>query len=151
MNGVKRMAWYDLLITDEFLDFFEQRNGNYAAYSTFQKFSDTVQGITLAFGGYPDSVENHLKTETDVYNAYKSCKKALTDEVTPADIWKSIPLGEKKSPYDVAIDTLTAEQIAVLILYPFWDRMGGSFKTEFAESGKLKLYLHELAKKRSVG
>ena len=145
------MVWYDLLITDEFLDFFEQRNGNYAAYSTFQKFSDTVQGITLAFGGYPDSAEKHLETETDVYNAYKNCKGLLVEGVTLAEIWRSIPLGDNKSPYQVSVDVLTAEQIAVLILYPFWKRMGGSFETDFAESGKLKQYLHELVKKRSVG
>ena len=35
-------------------------------------------------------------------------------------------------------DSMTAEELAVNIMYPFWSRMGGSFETDFAKNGNLK-------------
>ena len=35
-------------------------------------------------------------------------------------------------------DSMTAEELSVNIMYPFWSRMGGSFETDFAKNGSLK-------------
>ena len=62
-------------------------------------------------------------------------------------IWQSVPNGENRGRYEIEPENLSAEQIAVLIMYPFWSRMGGSFEKEFLDDGRLKKYLSALHKK----
>ena len=64
-----------------------------------------------------------------------------------SNIWQTIPKGENRGHYEALPESLTAEQIAVLIMYPFWSRMGGSFETTFLDDGRLKKYLLALKKK----
>ena len=58
-------------------------------------------------------------------------------------VWQSI--GSDR--YAVDTELLTAEQCALLIMYPFWSRMGGSFEEHFYNSGRLKKYLCALKNK----
>ena len=51
------------------------------------------------------------------------------------------------SLYELDPMSLSADQLAILILYPFWSRMGGSFETTFLDNGRLKKYLLALKKK----
>ncbi|MBQ2704995.1 MAG: hypothetical protein IJF58_05550 [Clostridia bacterium] len=154
------MKWYHLLITDEFIDYFcngsniyytdFKNKWEYIPQPLFKKFIDTVTGITYAFARCGNSSELFLSTkekEPDIYNAYINCKKTMPPVITLADIWQSIKVNKNCSPYQVDVKYLSAEQIAVLILYPFWSRMGGSWEIDFLDSGRLKQYLIELKEK----
>ena len=58
-------------------------------------------------------------------------------------VWQSI--GSDR--YAVDTELLTAEQCALLIMYPFWSRMDGSFEEHFYNSGRLKKYICALKDK----
>jgi len=156
------MKWYDLLITDEFIDYFcndinvyytdFKDKWEYIPQPLFKKFTDTVNGITYAFSvrfsPYAESLFSSLnERDVDFYNAYIACKELLPPVITLSDIWQSIEVEENVSRYEVDFKYLNAEQIAVLILYPFWKRMNGSWEIDFLNSGRLKKYLLELKKK----
>ena len=154
------MKWYDLLITDEFIDYFcgehniyytdFKNNWEYIPQPLFKKFIETVTGITFAFGRFCDNPESLLsmgKKYPDIYNAYINCQKLMPPIVTLLDIWQSIEPKDNNSLYQEDVNRLNAEQIAVLILYPFWNRMGSSWEIDFLDSGMLKHYLIELKKK----
>ena len=49
--------------------------------------------------------------------------------------------------FECNIDELTADQLAVGMMFPFWSRMGGSFEDEFAESGRLRQFIMALYNK----
>ena len=143
------MKWYDLLITNEFMDYFcndgnvyynaTAENCGYIPEPLFKKFIDTVNGITLAltqpgFSLIKDSV---------LFNVYMTCQTVVPHGISLSDIFHSI----LPSPYQADIKHLNAEQIATLILYPFWSRMGGSYEIDFLNSGRLRQYLLELKKR----
>lgn len=157
------MEWYDLLITNEFLDYFNNEGNafykakndgrEYIPEPLFKKFADTVSGITYAFSrftDYPELLLTMKEVEPEMHYAYINCKKLLPPVITLVDIWKSIDLKGHLTPYKIDVKTLNAQQIAVLILYPFWNRMGGSWEIEFLESGMLKRYLFELKAKSQI-
>lgn len=142
------MKWYDILVRDEFIDYFSDESNEF--YRTcdgevkyapqFKRFCDVIYGITVAFNRFRPSIYEHLKqTVPDVYEGCDFCKDKLPEE-SLADYWRSIDDGDK-GKYSVDRSTLSAEQLAVLIMYPFWSRMGGSFEKDFLDSGMLKQYL----------
>lgn len=155
------MKWYDLLITDEFVDYFSDDSNifytkkdnaehGYTPQSIFAKFVDTVNAITYAFQRLSlsnDFFLSSFKNKPVICDAYIRCQNSMPETITLADIWKSIKCDEGDTPYQVDVKTLNAEQIAVVILYPFWSRMGGSWEIEFLDSGRLKQYLLELKRK----
>ena len=154
------MEWYDLLITKEFIDYFTNENSvfytavdgrqKYDPQPLFRKFRDTVTGITYAFQRFDISDRSLLiiKEKTpDVYDAYINCRERMPFASSLMDFWHSIKTEADGSRYDVDVKTLCAEQIAVLILYPFWNRMGGSWEIDFLDSGLLKQYLLALKEK----
>ena len=155
------MKWYDLLITDEFIDYFSNDNSiyytdfknrvEYTPQPIFKKFIDTVIGITYVSAKFDDDFMQHSsvkQAEPDIYSAYTLCKQSVSHDFNLSDIWQSMKLEETIfSPYEIEIETLNAEQLAHLIIYPFWNRTGGSWEIEFLESGRLKKYLLELKKK----
>ena len=49
--------------------------------------------------------------------------------------------------FECNIDELTADQLAVGMMFPFWSRMGGSFEDRFAESGRLRQFIMALYNK----
>ena len=154
------MEWYDLLITDEFINYFSNDNSiyysdfksksEYTPQPLFRKFWDPVTGITYAFQRFDISDKSLLiiKEKTpDVYDAYINCRERMPFASSLMDFWHSIKTEADGSRYDVDVKTLCAEQIAVLILYPFWNRMGGSWEIDFLDSGLLKQYLLALKEK----
>ena len=151
------MKWYDLLITDEFIDYFcngsniyytdFKNKWEYIPQPLFKKFADTVDGITFAFARYGNPPEWFLLRNENIYNAYINCQKLMPPIITLADIWQSIEVEKNCSQYQADVKDLNAEQIAVLILYPFWSRMDGSWEIDFLDSGKLKKYLLALKEK----
>ena len=62
-------------------------------------------------------------------------------------IWNSIWSQSNARTYDLDTELLSAEQCALLIMYPFWSRMDGSFEEHFYNSGRLKKYLCALKNK----
>jgi hypothetical protein len=63
-------------------------------------------------------------------------------------IWQTIPRVENMGHYCLRPEYLSCEQIAVLIMYPFWSRMGGTFEINFLDRGDLKYYLLGLKEQR---
>ena len=152
--------WYDILIDNEFVEYFSNesntfttiKNGEKVLAPTFARFANIVAGVTYAwdFADIPNVILDHLKeNEPDVFCGYVFCKEnqASPDEMYLSKIWNSIPNSENESRYDVDLENLNAEQCAVLLMYPFFSRMGGSFEISFQEDGRLKKYLLALKKK----
>ena len=123
------MKWYESMISEEFVDYFCDENSKFyeicddkvVYMPLFNKFRNTILEITY----------RHL-------DAPEGCRLS--------DYWNSIK-NEGQSHYRVDVSTLNDNQIAVLIMYPFWSRMGGSFEKEFLDDGRLKKYLSALYKK----
>ena len=123
------MKWYDSMISEEFVNYFCDKNSKFYELCDnkimymplFKKFRKTIMEITYG----------HI-------NAPNGCRLS--------DYWNSIETNGKPI-YQVDISTLNDNQIVVLIMYPFWSRMGGSFEKEFLDDGRLKKYLSKLYKK----
>lgn len=153
--------WYEILIRQDFIDYFSNENntfykeidGRKILEPQFQKFKDIIYGLTSAgFHGqeYSFDFEFMIEKEPNVYlgYSYMASSKTLKISYLP-DVWRTIPKEKNRGHYEIEPELLTAEQIAVLIMYPFWSRMGGSFEISFLESGRLKKYLSALKKKHS--
>lgn len=154
------MQWYHLLITDEFIDYFcgdnhvyyqlMQENNEYKPEPLFSKFIETVLGIAYAFNRFELKEYELLsmkKSAPHIYEAYERCNEVMPPVIRLSDIWQSIRVQEDESRYQKDVRELSAEQIAVLIMYPFWHRMGSRFEIDFLESGSLKKYLLALKEK----
>lgn len=154
-----KKEWYEVLIRDEFIDYFSKENNVF--YKTvweskilepqFEKFKAIISCITKAaefgkeaFEFYECVMKNkpYLNLDYSYWTDYKSPRVGSLSK-----IWQTIPKGENRGHYETSPELLTAEQIAVLIMYPFWSRMGGSFETTFLDDGRLKKYLLALKKK----
>ena len=154
--------WYNIFIEDEFVNYFSDEsntfttieNGKQVLAPTFFRFSRIVRGVTAGWtqsqialpAEYMDYME---KNEPDLFRGYTFCiaNKTSNDRRYLSNIWISVPREQGESPYDVDLAKLDAEQCAVLIMYPFWSRMDGSFETSFQEAGHLKKYLLALKNK----
>lgn len=151
--------WYEVLIRDEFVDYFcNEENAFYKVIDgreflepQFKKFKEIIHGITRAagFSSVPFFIYEHMiEAEPNLYLGYSYWTHyKILREGSLAKIWKTIPNGKNGGHYEMEPELLTAEQIAVLIMYPFWSRMGGSFETTFLDDGRLKKYLLALKKK----
>ena len=152
--------WYNILIEDEFIDYFSDEsntftiteNGQTVLAPIFARFADIVRGVTDAWtlSNIPNVNINPLRENyPDAFRGYVFCKENQTspDERYLAKIWHSVPNSENESRYDVDLEKLNAEQCAVLLMYPFYSRMNGSFEISFQEDGRLKKYLLALKKK----
>lgn len=151
--------WYEVLIRDEFVDYFcNEENTFYKVIDgkeilepKFEKFKDIISGITYAagLGEVQFFIHDHMiETKPNIYLGYSYWTHyKILREGSLTKIWQTIPKGKNKGHYETDPELLTAEQIAVLIMYPFWSRMGGSFETTFLDNGRLKKYLLALKKK----
>ena len=149
--------WYEVLIRDEFIDYFSNEkntfykviDGREILEPQFDKFKEIIIGITHAagFSEVPFFIFEHM-IEANMYLGYSYWTHyKILREGSLSKIWKTIPNGKNGGHYEMEPELLTAEQIAVLIMYPFWSRMGGSFETTFLDDGRLKKYLLALKKK----
>ena len=151
--------WYEVLIRDEFIDYFSNEentfykviDGREILEPQFKRFKEIIIGITHA-AGYSEVpffiYEHMIEAKPNMYLGYSYWTHYKTlHEGSLSKILQSVPKGENRGRYEIAPEHLSAEQIAVLIMYPFWSRMGGSFETNFLDDGRLKKYLLALKKK----
>ena len=154
--------WYDIFIEDEFINYFSDENNTFTTTEngkqvlapTFFKFASIVRGVTDGWFHsdivFPEDYMNYMQeNEPDLFRGYTFCKenKTSNDRHYLPKIWQSVPREQNESPYNVDLEKLNAEQCAVLLMYPFWSRMDGSFEISFQENGRLKKYLLALKKK----
>ena len=78
------------------------------------------------------------------------CRELLPPAFSVQAVWNSAKQAGNEFLYQTDAAVFSAEQLAVLILYPFWSRMGGSFADKFLESGQLRNFLLTLKKKSDV-
>ena len=154
--------WHKIFIEDKFINYFDNesniftvtKNDRKVLAPTFSEFADIVNGVTLAWTmpWLPISeIEKMASENPGILRGFTFCtenKSSQNDRYLP-ELWCAIPVGQNESPYDVDTESLNAEQCAVLLMYPFWSRMGGSFEISFQEDGLLKKYL--LALKKKIG
>ena len=149
--------WYDILVKNKYAEYFINSNGTEDAETTakmIRGLAGIVSGATTSWAfcdrRYADFVAVATENmDADERLAFEFCHSNLdsTAITSLSDVWQSIPTEDGQFKYDVDVALLSAEQCAVLIMYPFWSRMGGSFEEQFAADGRLKKYLHALNKK----
>ena len=157
--------WYEILTQNEFADYFinsdplaQDAEGKQKADEMLEGLSKIVRGVTEAWNCYyrPASKDqiwvyrDGFKYYSQIaLNAFDFCfsQIRLSKAKSLPEMWHSIPDTPGESKYSVDLSKLTAEQCAILIIYPFWSRMGGSFKKDFQESGELKKWLIALKNK----
>ena len=151
--------WYKLLTDNEYAEYLmheddpenntEKQEEN--ALKMLDKLGDIVYGVTMAWSFRQDGSQppptSTLGMPRHMFEAYTNCIKILNNTTTASlpEILNSIPQGDRGS--NTYLDTLTPEQCAVDLMYPFWSRMGGSFEQEFRKNGELKRYLLALKNK----
>ena len=153
--------WYEILVENEFADYFINNNPFSEDAAEKQKademlngYSEIVYGVTTAWGFHDDIKKEKVRQSLVMLipNAVRSfdfcCSQIhLSRAKFLHEIWHSISTNANESKYCVDLSQLTAEQCAVLIMYPFFSRMGSSFEKEFQENGNLKKYLLALRSK----
>lgn len=152
--------WYEILLNNEFADYFMNSDGlesnKEKDKKMLQDYEDIILGITYAWVFYEDKQaekarKNIKSTDENILKAFEFCRSQmhLTETKALGDLWQSAcKQFNVASPYEVDVELLSAEQCAFLIIYPFWARMGYSFLDEFQESGDLKKYLLALKRKK---
>ena len=157
--------WYEMLIDQKFIDYFSNEenifytkiNDKIVKAPMFENFSDVVDGITMAqsyihYGNADRYSNDHnfLRIPPYMYSGFRVAYEGLLREQKDFEKILNLPHGSSTgSLYKLDPMALSADKIAVLILYPFWSRMGGSFEITFLDDGRLKKYLLALKKKHS--
>ena len=157
--------WYEILTENEFADYFINSDPLVQDIAEKQKadkmldgLGKIVRGVTSAWTCYySPPYKDHkwvyrdgLKYYSQIaLNAFDFCCNQihLSKAKSLVEMWHSIPNPPGESKYSIDLSQLTAEQCAILIIYPFWSRMGGSFEKDFQESGELKKCLIALKNK----
>lgn len=155
--------WYEILIKKEFVDYFSNEENNFYKViddkiikdTMFQNFSDVVNGITMANNHMQCSCadryseeHNLLRIPPHMYLGFRLAYDGLLREQKTFKKILNLQIGSSiTSLYKLDPMSLSADKIAILILYPFWSRMGGSFETTFLDDGRLRKYLLALKKK----
>ena len=157
--------WYEILTENEFADYFIDNDPIVQGITEKQNAEKMLDGLRKIVYGVTTAWNCHVSpTRKDhkwVYrdglkyysqiavNAFDFCFSQihLSKAKSLPEIWHSILNTPGESKYSVDLSQLTAEQCAILILYPFWSRMGGSFEKEFQESGELRKWLIALKNK----
>jgi len=153
--------WYEILIRDEFVDYFSNKNNVFnntvgdenKPEPQLKKFKDIILGITYAagFGEVPFfECDNIMEANPNMYLGYSYWMRYKNHQGSSlSEIWHTIPKEQTTGQYETYLENLTPEQIAMLIMYPFWSRMGENSEKEFLESGRLKKCLLALKDKCS--
>lgn len=141
------MFWYSGLITEEFVQYFKNEDAIYFTVNSkgrlyndiYLKFNSTVQHF-IAFINSDKFEENLYYGIKDEYpDLHKLAESFYNDKNRPDfnEVYHSI----KGNVFDCDLDSLSADQLAVGLIFPFASRMGGSFEDEFAESGRLRQFV----------
>ena len=157
--------WYEILTQNEFADYFINSDPLVQDAEEKQKADEMLEGLRKIVRGVTGAWTCYYKpTDKDYKGVYRDGLKYYSQIAVNAfdfcfsqihlskakslpEIWHSILNTPDESKYSVDLSQLTAEQCAMLIIYPFWSRMGGSFEKDFQESGELKKWLIALKNK----
>ena len=153
--------WYEILIKNEFADYFinsdpftQDTVEKQRATEMLEEYSKIIDGVSYAWDFYDtpylDRLRRALKNSDQlIATCFDFCCSQihLSKAKSLPEIWHSISTTPGASKYSIDLSQLNAEQCAILIMYPFWSRMGNSFEKDFQESGRLKLYLTALKNK----
>lgn len=150
--------WYAILLQDKFLSCFTDESyylstsgsKNDTFTELWKEFAAIIEGMTLACV-ICDSPIREIASEsyfrmfpiqgTAIYHFLKTC---------PTDPSFFSKIGHTMDSYSPSFpEKLRPEQIAVLIFYPFWHRMGIDDEERFIRSGRLGHYL-KLLKEKTV-
>ena len=141
------MPWYSGLITEEFVKYFKGEDVIYFTVGckeriyneTYLKFKNTVQ-LLGCFFNY-DRLEESLyyKTADKESYSYKLAESFYNDKKRPD--YKNVYHSIKGNVFDCDLEILSADQLAVGLMFPFAERMGGSFEDDFAQSGRLRQFV----------
>lgn len=151
-----QQPWYAILLQDKFLSCFTDESyylstagRKHDYFSALRKeFSEIVNGMTIACAMSNSEKWKSLSDDyfdfspiygIGFYHYMKTCPK---DPRYFSTIWHTMDNLNKTDP-----EKLCAEQIAVLIFYPFWHRMGLNDEENFIRSGRLGKYLQILQSK----
>lgn len=150
------MSWYSALITKEYTDYFASEDSVYFSVSskgkiyneTYVKFRETVQNMISFFccDRFEDSVYYKIK-DTQSY-LYKLAESFYEDKNRPD--FKAVYHSIQGNVFDCDTERLSAEQLAVGLIFPFASRMDGSFEDIFAESGRLRQFVLTLREKSEI-
>lgn len=148
------MKWYELLITDEFIAYFSNPENEFykkvdkeIKYAPlFFKFYNTIEAMTAASNlrNYPEEFDSmFLRYKESLPYYYEAAVICRNQIPYPSEISKIFRRADRKNhPGEY-----TAEELAVVIMYHFWQRGNYYADINFLESGALKQYLLELKKK----
>lgn len=143
----KMKFWFSELLKTEFIDYFKNKESVYFTvtnqskiyHETFKKFRDVINDLFILF------IANDVDDEH--YNEFKKRNPELYEishgffkekrNFNFSKIYKSIG----KNVFDCDITSLSVDQLAAGLMFPFMSRMGGSFEDSFAESGRLREFI----------
>ncbi len=145
------MFWFSELLKEEFIDYFKNEEAVYFTatsqgkiyHETFRKFSDTIDKLNLLFIANEADDEHYNKykvSESELYElsgGFFKEKRELINLNKIGEIYRSI----EGNVFECDIASLSADQLAVGIMFPFASRMGDSFEDRFAESGRLREFV----------
>ena len=147
------MFWYGGLITEEFVKYFRDEDAIYFTVSSkgrlyndiYLKFNNTVQHFLTFFIFDKWEESAYYKIEDKESYLYKLAESFYKHEKRPdfKEVYHSI----KGNVFHCDLEVLSADQLAVGLLFPFASRMGGSFEDDFAESGRLRQFVLALYNK----
>jgi len=151
-----QQPWYAILLQNKFLSCFTDESyylstagRKHDSFSELHKeFSEIVNGMTIACA--MSNSEKWKNLSDDYFNFspiygmgfYHYMKTCPADSQYFATIWHTMDNLSRTDP-----NKLCAEQIAVLIFYPFWHRMGLNDEEAFIRGGQLGQYLQALKAK----
>ena len=148
--------WYEILVKNQVADYFingEPANEETAAQMR-KEYADIVYGVTTAWTLCKDQKDDTVQEQIarlgeSAYTAFDFCRSHMPFSAANSlsQILQSIRTQFHERFYDIDLSLLNEEQCAVLIMYPFWSRMGGSFEEEFLTRGDFKKYLCALKSK----
>ncbi len=156
------MKWYEPLIWNEFIDYFSDGsttyfqidNGKRVCDEMLLNYYDVVNGLTLAH------ICKDLKRRFDPISArnvseytYKAYCHFLNEadnaNICFNDIW-DVRFCSFFRDSKIKMKELTAEQLALCIMYPFWERWGSNFiDNANPKNGRLKDAVLTLAEKHT--
>ena len=144
--------WYELLIDNEYADYLmnEQEIGGDAERAAWalDGLDIIISALTYVwtFDDFSPSQIEAIRESLNKWDA--NALRAFDYGRARKHLSKAKQLGEiTRSARDLDLEEMSAEQCAVWLMYPFWERMGGSFEKEFHKSGNLKKGLSALKRK----
>ena len=131
------MKWYEPLIWEEFIEYFSNPatlyfkvvDGKRICDEMFQNYYYVANGLTYGHNIRDFKCDRNVVKKADIpeymYRAYIHFLDSGTDIVFQ-EIWETRFCSFLHN-IEIDMKELTTEQLAVAILYPFWERWGSNF------------------------